>query len=56
MNKKRVYELCECIDKAFIELAKITGVNHISAYCIDGSVDIEDLTDISNQKIYYSAN
>lgn len=49
----KVKFLCEIIDKSFRELAKEIESKHISAYIIDGAVDITDIEDIYNKKLEY---
>lgn len=53
MNNARIDLLLERIDEALVELAKITNSDHISAFIINGSVSIDDNTDINDPKFNY---
>lgn len=50
MAKKRVTTIIDRIEADFRKLAKVTGVNHISAALIDGSFMIDDYANLGNQK------
>ena len=47
---KDIKRLIESIEKAFIELKEKTGATHISAFMINGSICINDYTDLNNPK------
>ena len=53
MSKAKVNTLLERIDEALVELEKITGANHISAFIVNGCVSIDDLTDLGNPQFEY---
>lgn len=53
MDKSRETELLSIIDEALVELSEISGATHISAYIINGSVSIEDYTELKKPKFSY---
>lgn len=53
MDNENALELIQSIEAAFRELAEVTGVDHISAFLIGGNFNIDDYTDLDNQKFSY---
>ena len=56
MENEKVTKLLKRIDRAFAELAKVTGAKHISAAYVQNALYIEDLTDLKDPKFWYYKN
>lgn len=54
MNNERVTTLIDLIEENFRELAELTGVNHISAFLINGSFNIEDYSNWGTKDAKFS--
>lgn len=52
MSEKE-WKIISRIEKEMRKLAEETGVDHISCFLINGNFNIEDYTDIDNQKFSY---
>lgn len=50
MDNEKVLELIDTIEAAIRELAEVTGADHISAFLFKGRFNIDDYTDLENQK------
>lgn len=50
MDNERATELINSIEANLRELAEVTGADHISAFIINGNFNIDDYTDLENQK------
>lgn len=50
MNNEKVVELVNTIEKAFRELQKVTGEEHISAYIYCGNFSLDSNTDANGQR------
>lgn len=50
MDNKKALKLIDSIEASFRELSKVTGADHISAFLLNGKFNMEDYTDLENQK------
>ena len=50
---EKVDKLIRRIDRALVELTKLTGANHISAFITKYGVSIDDFTDLEHSKFSY---